>query len=81
MAYKLFATDKINFNTLVSSQIFTKSGNNLVVTETFVTTLSPAQVQTLKDSYTTDKIVAETPDTVLATQIQSDLNSINQVYP
>lgn len=81
MAYKYFATDKIVTNSTLSTQTFAKNGDDLVVTETFITTLNPSQVQTLKDSYQADKTVAETPDTALANTIQTDLDSITQVYP
>lgn len=80
MSYKTFATDKLNSNTILLAQTFDKVGNNLIVKETFTTTLNPDQVIVLQTAYNNDKNDEMDVDMNKVNAIQADLDAISQIY-
>lgn len=77
---QFFSTDKINANTQNTSQVFSTDGDgNLVITESFVTTLNPAQTQDVLDALQQKITNTQAEATASVAQCQSVLDGINNV--
>lgn len=75
---QFFAADRINLNTTNTNQSFsTDENDNLVVTETFETILTPEQVVVLKQSLQDQIDIVQSESTTKVSALQTLLDSVN----